>query len=524
MAIGAHFSHSAPVFHGRQAPESGHVVGYGAIIHGLGLSMPMPTCLALVSDRNRRLELDSWMILPSRYLPDDKDETDQIRALYNHLVFALKYEGVDLLFFSQLAKTMHEEEMIDLVRIEPAGQYSRRIWFLLEWVSETELNVHSDLKKRRYVEALNPKQQFGLSNGTPSPRHKVVDNIPGTPGFCPLVRCSAKLQEAVAITPNDLWPKVFGGMRPDLIKRSAALLLINDSKASFSIEGENPKSRRAALWGQAIGQAGSRPLSKEEFLRLQQLVIGSDRFVRLGYRTEGGFVGLHERETGMPIPDHISARWEDVETLMNSLVETYRCQKDNGYHAVLAAAVLAFGFVFIHPFVDGNGRIHRYLFHHILTESKFNPPGLVFPISASILDHLDGYRRLLEGYSIPLLDWIDWQPTEDNNVRVLNETADYYKYFDATPFAEFLVDCLEDTVNRIIPGEIRYLKQFDAFKMAIDDQFDLPNRLVDLLFRFLDQNGGKLSQRALAKEFSGFEDRDKEAVETIFLQIQNQVN
>ena len=256
MANGAQFSHSAPVFHSRQVPEPGHVVGYGAIIHGLGLSMPMPTCLAFVSERNRRRDLDAWIVFPSRYLPDDRAETEQIRALYNHLVFALKYEGVDLLVFSQLSKTLLMEEMIDLVRIEPAGQYSRRIWFLLEWVSGIELEVHSDLGKRKYVEALNRKQQFCLSKGIPSPRHKVVNNIPGVPGFCPLVYCSARIKEAVAIAPKDFWPKVFGDMHPDLIKRSAAFLLLNDSKASFSIEGENPKSRRAALWGQAIGQAG----------------------------------------------------------------------------------------------------------------------------------------------------------------------------------------------------------------------------------------------------------------------------
>ena len=60
---------------------------------------------------------------------------------------------------------------------------------------------------------------------------------------------------------------------------------------------------------------------------------------------------------------------------------------------VLAAAVLAFGFVYAHPFEDGNGRIHRYLIHHILAERGFNPPGVVFPVSAAILDRIDDYRR-----------------------------------------------------------------------------------------------------------------------------------
>ena len=43
-----------------------------------------------------------------------------------------------------------------------------------------------------------------------------------------------------------------------------------------------------------------------------------------------------------------------------------KLEMDSTFDAVLAAAVIAFGFVFIHPFVDGNGRIHRYLIHHVL--------------------------------------------------------------------------------------------------------------------------------------------------------------
>ncbi|WP_425487742.1 Fic family protein [Mesorhizobium erdmanii] len=40
--------------------------------------------------------------------------------------------------------------------------------------------------------------------------------------------------------------------------------------------------------------------------------------------------------------------------------------------AVVAAAIFAFGFVYIHQFEDGNGRIHRYLIHHVVAMHRFN--------------------------------------------------------------------------------------------------------------------------------------------------------
>jgi Fic family protein len=124
-------------------------------------------------------------------------------------------------------------------------------------------------------------------------------------------------------------------------------------------------------WGNAIAQAGSNPLSKDELFRLQQIVIENSRFIKMGYRTEGGFIGEHDRNTGEPIPEHVSARWQDVNTLMEGLLYTaIKLEKDN-FYPVLTAAIIAFGFVFIHPFEDGNGRMHRYLIHHLLAAMKY---------------------------------------------------------------------------------------------------------------------------------------------------------
>src|SRR4029077_3841055 len=109
--------------------------------------------------------------------------------------------------------------------------------------------------------------------------------------------------------------------------------------------------------------------------------------------------------------------------------------------------MIAFGFVFIHPFVDGNGRIHRYLIHHVLAEHGFTPKGVVFPVSAVILERIDEYREGLEVYSRPRLPHIEWRATKDGNVEVLNDTIDLYRYFDATRQAEFLFDCVAQTIE-----------------------------------------------------------------------------
>src|SRR6185436_11099173 len=104
-----------------------------------------------------------------------------------------------------------------------------------------------------------------------------------------------------------------------------------------------------------------------------------------------GFVGEHDRESRAPLPDHISARHEDLRSLIEGVVAFDRSAAP-GLDPVVAAAVLAFGFVYIHPFEDGNGRIHRYLMHHVLAQRGYNPAGVVFPVSASILERIDDYK------------------------------------------------------------------------------------------------------------------------------------
>lgn len=207
--------------------------------------------------------------------------------------------------------------------------------------------------------------------------------------------------------------------------------------------------------------------------------------------------------------------------LLDGLVKTDSKLEKSEFHPVLTAAMIAFGFVFIHPFVDGNGRIHRYLIHHILAKMKFTPQGIIFPVSAAILERIDDYRKVLESYSHPVLDFIEWKTTQDHNVEVLNDTSDYYKYYDATLQAEFLFDCIDYTIKEIIPGEVSYLENFDQMKAWLDDNFEMPDKMVAMLIRFLELNNGVLSSRARTKEFSTL---NKEEIQLIENQYHNIFN
>ena len=239
----------------------------------------------------------------------------------------------------------------------------------------------------------------------------------------------------------------------------------------------------------------------------------------MGIRKQEGFVGDRDRETSEPIPDHISAKHEDLDSLLNGLLSTKEILIQSSLDPVLAATIIAFGFVFIHPFVDGNGRLHRYIIHHILAKMQYSEQGMIFPVSASILSHINDYKKTLESYSHPVLDKIVWKPTLDKNIEILNNTIDYYRYFDATDQAEFLYDCVQDTVVNIIPAEVNYLRKYDEFKSYIDEKYEMPDDMVALLVGFLEQGAGKLSKRAINKEFVALKETEIKDIENTYSQI-----
>jgi hypothetical protein len=189
--------------------------------------------------------------------------------------------------------------------------------------------------------------------------------------------------------------------------------------------------------------------------------------------------------------------------------------REDGLDAVLKAAATAFGFVYIHPFQDGNGRIHRCLIHHVLAERKFTPPGMVFPVSSVMLNRIDDYRKTLQSHSGPLMPFIEWRTTPERNVEVLNDTADLYRYYDCTKEAEFLYACVARTVEHDLPREIDYLRRHDIAIRRIMDVVEMPDRIAENLLMYIRQNNGTLSKKRREGEFKELRDEETARIEAV---------
>jgi hypothetical protein len=205
----------------------------------------------------------------------------------------------------------------------------------------------------------------------------------------------------------------------------------------------------------------------------------------------------------------------DLSDLVDGLLAANDRMREDGLDPVLRAAATAFGFVYIHPFQDGNGRVHRCLIHHVLAEQAFTPPGMVFPVSSVMLDRIDDYRTTLQSHSQPLMPYIDWRPTPARNVEALNDTADLYRYYDVTAAAEFLYACVRRTVEQDLPREIDYLSRHDAAMRRIMETVEMPDRTAEDLVLFIRQNNGALSKRRREGEFKALSSDEVRVIEEI---------
>ena len=490
-------------------------IGLTRVIEELELRVPSPAVRSTVAAGARKTRVDGNAV------HEQYPKTYAAEGLFENLKFAARYEPVDLGVYRAAFEKIEPETVAEWVRGEQTGIYARRIWYLYELLTGKTLDV-PDVPPTGYADLLNPKIHF---TGKPMQirRQRINDNLLGNRYYCPVIRRTDAIEKFIAEGLDEEAKKIVEETDPIILARAVSYLYTRETKSSFAIEGETPGKNRAERFIAALARAAEFDAAeKSNFIELQNKIV-DPRFAAKDWRDVQNFVG-------QTMPDYseqvhfVCPKPEDVPDLMDGWMRFVERAQNSDTNPIARAAALAFGFVFIHPFEDGNGRIHRFLIHHELARSGFAPQNLIFPVSSVMLRERADYDRILESFSKPTLEFIEYDLNERGEMTIENETAHLYRYWDATRFVEFLYHCVSETIRRDLRDELGFLNVFDGAMRAVAEIVDMPDRRASLLVRMILQNRGELSKKKRASEFPELSDDEISSIEAAITQLKDKVS
>jgi len=477
-------------------------IGYAAVVAELGITDYIPVQRSYVSarayaraatplaDRHGRMETT----LPGRTAVD--------RSVGGQLLAAFKHDGVDLEALRLVLPRLAHADVQRTVAGRPSSAPARQLWFFYEWMIGKTLDVPSQ-ERTRSVPLLDPERYITCSQGRSS-RHGIEMKMLGTGALCPQIRRTPLLASLQESSPLTTVATLASGMDARLRDRINGYLLGRESKGSYRIEGIEPQATDDEEFFKIIAEATRRPMQPIEAATLhrwQDGIIGkADSSTTTDYRTDQVWLG-HRRADHVPVPVYIPPKAEDVPELMAAfcpLATWLNDQAERGnIDPVAVAAATSATFVYIHPYMDGNGRLSRVLMQQSLRAPGGEKDPLLLPISSAIHRHQQDYYQALESWSSPVMRRIEHAHNGKGGVYVTNDTAALYRYPDITKYAEFVYGAAQEAAIRDVPEEQATLATYDRMEPVMSDA-GITGARAALLFRVLKQNDWNLAARKRA--------------------------
>ncbi len=418
----------------------------------------------------------------------------KLKSVCEHLEFAIKREGLHLELLRAVLPQVPAAEVTAFVRATPTGATARRLWYLWERFTGVSLDI-PDISIGNYVSLADPEIYYPGPEQR-HPRWRIVNNLIGNIHFSPMLRRSKRLLEWEQAGLAEKCKQVLDQYPVNLYQRALSWLYSKETKSSYAIEQEVPDENRTGKFTGLLRASGEQDYFSEKALCSLQQAIVDPRFSSKTFRTTQNFVGqtlalgMEEVYLVPPKPG------KNLSFLMEQWAKVSGALATSSYiPSVPAAAIVAYQFVFFHPFLDGNGRIHRFLIHHVLTRRKFGPDGIVFPVSAVMLNRPADYDASLESFSVPLKERSEYTLTEEYVMTVTNKTLDHFRYIDCTVMAEALYTFVAETIDKELPRELSFLRCYDVARAAMREIVDLPEPHANLFLKLALQNKCRLSKK-----------------------------
>lgn len=480
-------------------------VGYEFLIQRFALQVAFPAPASRVDLRVLSLiQTESGIQVPATMsISNSEDSID-------HLVFALRYEGVNLELLQAILPQLSSADIQAHLKSKANSEFARKIGFLYEYFTGRELDIN--LTATSYV-YLFDKKKYITGKRRVNKKFRIYQNGLGDLDYCPTIRRTKKLE---LLLERDLFfdlaefvQRVGGASE---LERTLGWAYLSETRSSFDIEGESPSQDKTKRFVQLLHQAHeAKPLSEEYLCQLQASIVLNPIIEELSFRSIQNWLQRGSGYFRLSDITYIPPSPQDNQRLMRALIDYANDEypEDNNY-ALLKAITVSFGFVFNHPFLDGNGRISRFLIHHGLCRAGLLENGLILPISAALKEHEAGYLRSLESVSKKIHELWSIKYVDENQISIDAEylgSADSYRFWDATEIAEFGLEMASYALDHTLVEEQVYLEKFDQADSLINQQYDLQNKHRALLIRSISQVGflsnnvrKKMVQQAISDE------------------------
>jgi len=470
----------------------------------MDLRVPLPAVRseAVAGTRKTHINPNTTVLeqYPASYAPKD---------IWGNLRFAMRYEPIDLGVLSAFFQMIDHRKLETWVRSESTGIFARRAWYLFEMLTGRILDL-PDVPPTGYALLLRPEAHI-TSTGIHVQRQKIIDNLLGGREYCPLIRRTSILDGWMQQDFRQMFQGIVSGVAPTVLERAVQYLFTKETQSSFAIEGEMPSPDRARRFVKALQSAGTFDTSsKDAYIRLQKTIVDS-RFALEDWRDVQNYVGSVAPDYSQ-IVHYVCPKPDDLPSLMEGWMRSVARIGTGEVNPVCAATIAGFGFVYLHPFEDGNGRLHRFLIHHSLAKLGFTPKGVLFPVSAAMLRKRAVYDQALESLSQKMEPLIDYTLDDAGRMTVPGDTASLYRYPDLTAQTEYLYGVVADTIDTDMRMEVGFLERYDRAMMAVKDVVDMPDQQASLMVRLLLQNHGQLS-KSKRGQFADLRDEEIAAIE-----------
>lgn len=437
----------------------------------------------------------------------------------SHLEFALKYDDFNLAFIKEIFTSVDHQIIVDYIRENPNRKYPRIIGYLYEFTGGKSIEI--EITATNYENILN-SSRYITGDITKITKWKVNDNLLGQNKFCPIIRRTAELSELLDWNIEEAIENLKHEYSPEIFKRASYYLYKKESKSSSEIEKEEPSQDRMEKFIALLEEAGQKTfeesLSETELVRLQNIIV-DPRYADDSFRNFQNYIGQTMRDYTQKV-HYVCPPPEYVKSLMQGILDLNK--KNSSTKTIIKASMVSFGYVYIHPFEDGNGRIHRFLIHDILVRDGIVPNGTILPVSVQILANMGEYDTILELLSKLIERKVKYN-LDDTGKMIVNNASEIeaiYRFPDLTNHTVFLARAIQATVNNDIPEELYFLQCYDKLKDDIQNIVDMPDNKVDRMILFLHQNKGKLASRKrdFYKELSDDEiEQMQQAYDQVFL-------